>query len=105
MTPWRKSDDIVSGFLDNGTEVTGELHFSNTLRIDGAFRGSIVGEDRLIIGEQAVVHADIKVGDIEIRGQLSGNVEVRRQAEILAHRISTRRFTFSSAGDRGGGDL
>ena len=83
MTLWRKPEDIA-GFLDQGTEVTGELHFSNTLRIDGSFHGSIVGEDRLIVGEQAVVHADIKVGDVEIRGQVFGNVEVRRQAEIFS---------------------
>jgi cytoskeletal protein CcmA (bactofilin family) len=83
MTRWRKSEDIVGGFLDNGTKVKGELRFSNTLRIDGNFHGSIVGEDRLIIGEQAVVHADIKVGEIEIRGQVFGKVEVQRQAEIL----------------------
>jgi len=84
MSRWRKSEDIVGGFLDHGTEVSGELQFSNTLRIDGNFRGSISGEDRLIIGEQAVVHADIKVGEIEIRGQVYGNVEVQRQAEILS---------------------
>src|SRR5215813_11050792 len=83
MSLWSKSDEIV-GFLDHGTEVTGELQFSNTLRIDGNFHGSIVGADRLIIGEQAVVHADIKVGDIEIRGQVFGNVAVDRQAEILS---------------------
>ena len=83
MSLWRKSEDIA-GFLDHGTEVTGELHFSNTLRIDGSFHGSIVGADRLIIGEQAVVHADIKVGDIEIRGKVFGNVEVRKQAEIFS---------------------
>jgi cytoskeletal protein CcmA (bactofilin family) len=83
MSLWRKSDDIV-GFLDHGTEVTGELQFSNTLRIDGNFHGSIVGEDRLIIGEQAVVHADIRVGDIEIMGQVFGNVQVKGQAEIFS---------------------
>jgi cytoskeletal protein CcmA (bactofilin family) len=75
---------MVGGFLDNGTEARGELRFSNTLRIDGTFHGSIVGEDRLIIGEKAVVHADIKVGDLEIRGQVYGNVEVQRQAEIIS---------------------
>jgi cytoskeletal protein CcmA (bactofilin family) len=82
MSLWRKSEDKIAGFLDHGTEVTGELQFSNTLRIDGTFHGSILGKDRLIIGEQAVVHADIKVGDIEIRGQVFGNVDVARQAEI-----------------------
>jgi len=84
MARWHKSEDIVGGFLDNGTAVTGELQFSNVLRIDGEFHGSIVSADRLIVGEQAVVHADIKVGDIEIRGQVYGNVEVQRQAELLS---------------------
>lgn len=84
MSIWRNKSDDIAGFLDHGTEVTGELQFSNTLRIDGNFHGSIVGEDRLIIGEQAVVHADIKVGDIEIRGQVFGNVAVKGQAEILS---------------------
>ena len=84
MSIWRNKSEDIAGFLDHGTEVTGELQFSNTLRIDGNFHGSIVGEDRLIIGEQAVVHADIKVGDIEIRGQVFGNIEVKRQAEILS---------------------
>ena len=84
MARWRKPEEGVAGFLDQGTEVTGELQFSNTLRIDGTFHGSIVGKDRLIVGEQAVVHADIKVGDIEIRGQVFGNVEAHRRAEILS---------------------
>jgi cytoskeletal protein CcmA (bactofilin family) len=84
MARWRKSEEGVAGFLDHGTEVTGELQFSNTLRIDGTFHGSIVGKDRLIVGEQAVVHADIKVGDIEIRGQVFGNVDAQHRAEIAS---------------------
>jgi len=81
MKFWRKAEEI-SGFLDQGTSLTGELQFSNTLRIDGNFHGSIAGSDTLIIGEHAVVHADIKVGDIEIHGQVFGNVQVKRGAEI-----------------------
>ena len=81
MKLWRKTEQI-SGFLDQGTNITGELQFSNTLRIDGNFHGSITSGDTLIIGEHAVVHADIKVGEIEIHGQVFGNVEVKRRAEI-----------------------
>ena len=83
MAFWRKSTDIT-GFLDQGTDVTGELQFSHTLRIDGNFHGSIASEDMLVIGEQAVVHADIKVGEIEIYGQVFGNVEATRRAEIYS---------------------
>ena len=90
MSLWRNKSDEIVGFLDHGTEVTGELQFSNTLRIDGNFHGSIVSEDRLIVGEQAVVHADIKVGDIEIWGQVFGNVVVKGQAEILSTALLCR---------------
>ena len=83
MKLWRKTEQI-SGFLDQGTNITGELQFSNTLRIDGNFHGSITSGDTLIIGEHAVVHADIKVGEIEIHGQVFGNLEVRRRTEIAS---------------------
>jgi len=82
MKLWRKSSEQIFGFLDRGTTVTGELQFSGTLRIDGNFHGSITSGDSLVIGEHAVVHADITVGEIEIHGQIFGNIEVKRRAEI-----------------------
>lgn len=83
MSLWRKSEEIA-GFLEKGTNVTGELQFSNTLRIDGDFQGSITSNDTLIIGEDAVVHADIKVGNLEVHGQVFGHVEVQRRTEIFS---------------------
>ena len=79
-----RGSDQVSGFLDKGTNVTGELEFAGTLRIDGNFHGSISTGDILIIGEHAVVHADIKVGEIEIHGQVFGSIEAKRRVEISA---------------------
>ena len=77
-----KSSDQVSGFLDKGTNITGELEFAGTLRIDGNFHGSISTADTLIIGEHAVVHADIRAAEIEIHGQVFGTVEAKRRIEI-----------------------
>src|SRR5262249_3020485 len=78
-----KQSDQVSGFLDKGTNITGELEFAGTLRIDGNFHGSISTADSLIIGEHAVVHADIKAGDVEVHGQVFGTIEAKRRIEIL----------------------
>jgi len=78
-----KQSDQVSGFLDKGTNVTGELEFAGTLRIDGNFQGSISTADNLVIGEHAVVHADIKVGDIEIHGQFFGRIEAKNRVEVF----------------------
>ena len=77
-----KSSDQVSGFLDKGTNITGELQFAGTLRIDGNFHGSISTADTLIIGEHAMVHADIRAGEVEIHGQVLGTIEAKRRVEI-----------------------
>ena len=79
----KPSSDEISGFLDQGTNVTGELQFSGTLRIDGNFHGSIATSDMLVIGEHAQVHADITVGEIEIHGRVFGRIEGKRRIEIF----------------------
>jgi cytoskeletal protein CcmA (bactofilin family) len=77
-----KASEQVSGFLDKGTNVTGELQFAGTLRIDGNFHGSIATGDTLIIGEHAVVHADIRAGEVEVHGQVFGTIEAKQRIEI-----------------------
>ena len=79
----KAASEEISGFLDQGTHVTGELQFSGTLRLDGSFHGSISSADVLIIGEHAVVHADITAGAIEIHGKVFGNVEAKRSIEVF----------------------
>jgi cytoskeletal protein CcmA (bactofilin family) len=82
MQLWGKSEQIA-GFLDRGIHITGELQFSGILRIDGHFHGSISSSDSLIIGEHAVLHADIQVGELEVHGQIFGNVAVQGRTEIF----------------------
>ena len=67
--------DEISGFLDQGTGITGELHFAGRLRLDGDFHGSISAEGTLVVGQDALVHADIKVAEIQIAGKIFGNIE------------------------------
>jgi len=92
MTPTKKgivmkfrrkpSSEEISGFLDQGTSLTGELQFSGTLRLDGNFHGSIHSGDILVVDEHADIHADIKVSEVEIHGRVFGNLEAKRRIEI-----------------------
>ena len=82
MKIWRSKEQQIAAFFDQGTNLTGELQFSGIVRIDGNFHGSINGGDTLIIGNNAVIHADIRVREIEIHGQVFGNIEVGSRAEI-----------------------
>ena len=71
-----------NGFLAEGTSLTGDLHFSGTLHLNGNVRGSITTSDVLIIGESATVEADIKAGEIQIYGRVIGNIDSSRRVEI-----------------------
>jgi cytoskeletal protein CcmA (bactofilin family) len=74
--------DESAGFLDNQTGITGRLHFAGMLRLDGIFQGTISADGILLVGEKASIHAEIKVGEIEIAGRVYGNIEAKR-VEIL----------------------
>lgn len=71
-----------NGFLAQGTSLTGDLHFSGTLHLNGNVRGSITTADVLIIGEHATVEAEIKAGEIQIYGTVSGNINCAGRVEI-----------------------
>jgi cytoskeletal protein CcmA (bactofilin family) len=74
----------LNGFLDEGTEFSGELRFRDVLRVDGRFRGRIVSDNTLIIGETGQVDAEIDCGVVSIRGRVSGTVRGRQRIELLS---------------------
>ncbi len=79
----KPASEEISGFLDKGTTLTGELQFAGQLQIHGNFHGSITTNDILVVGEKAVIHADIKVGEIEVHGRVFGNIEAKKRIEIF----------------------
>jgi cytoskeletal protein CcmA (bactofilin family) len=72
----------VTGVLDKGSEFDGTLSFEGAFRIGGVFRGKIFTDDVLIIGEGAVVEADIEVGTLILSGELKGGVKAKERVEI-----------------------
>lgn len=72
----------VTGVLDRGSEFEGTLSFEGAFRIGGVFRGKIFTDDVLIIGEGAVVDAEIEVGTLILSGELKGSVKAKERAEI-----------------------
>ncbi len=74
----------LNGFLDEGTELTGELRFRDVLRVDGRLKGKVVSDNMLIIGETGQVDAEIDCGVVSIRGRVTGQVRGRQRVELLA---------------------
>lgn len=76
--------DELNGFMDQGTELLGELRFRDTFRVDGHVKGRIVSDNTLIVGETGHVEADIDCGVVSIRGTVTGHIHGRLRIELLA---------------------
>lgn len=75
--------DEINALLGAGTEFEGKLIFTGTVRIDGKFKGEIITEDILIIGESAEIEAEIKAGSVIIKGgKVKGDIEATDTVEI-----------------------
>jgi cytoskeletal protein CcmA (bactofilin family) len=72
----------VKAFLGKGSEFEGKLIFHDTVRIDGSFKGEIASKDTLIIGDGAVVKAEIEVGRAIVSGNVEGSIMARERLEI-----------------------
>ncbi len=71
-----------NAILDRGSEFEGKLTFEGTVRIDGKFKGEIISDANLVVGESGKVEADIHVDCISISGEVKGNVNARTKVEI-----------------------
>jgi len=75
--------DTASGLIGKGVEVTGDILFTDGLRVEGRVNGSLVSEKgTLVIEESARVEARVDVAVCLISGILDGNVKAKSRVEI-----------------------
>jgi cytoskeletal protein CcmA (bactofilin family) len=80
-----KNPETISTLLGAGTAVEGTLEFRDTIRLDGQVRGKIISPSgTLIIGEKALIEAEVSVGTVIIKGTVNGRVEAQDRVEIYA---------------------
>ncbi len=74
----------VNGFIDRDTEMTGDIKFSDSFRIDGTFKGKILSGNTLIVGEGGMVEADVDVANISVNGVVKGTLKASERVEIYS---------------------
>ena len=80
----RSDDEEVKAFLGKGADFTGKLMFNGSVRIDGDFKGTIVGSGMLVVGEGAEIEADIHVDAVMISGEVRGKIDVKKRISIYS---------------------
>ncbi|GEM_PF-318210 len=69
-------------YLDAGSKISGKLLFEGATRIDGQVDGEISAKESLVIGESAVITAQIKASSIIVAGKVSGDIIASQRLEI-----------------------
>lgn len=103
---WKKDDDVekqdedlegrpsagnqeeeVIAFVGRGVEFKGMITYNGTVRIDGRLDGEIHTEGVLVVGEDAVISAQVTAGTVISRGKITGDIvasgKVRLQAPAM----------------------
>ena len=70
--------------LGPDAQVTGKLVFSVPTRIEGKLKGELRASDLLVIGAQAVIHANVHAARLVVLGEVRGSVSGATRVEICA---------------------
>ncbi len=81
-------DEIIA-FLGKGTRFKGVVTYEGTVRIDGHVEGEIVSGGALVVGETAVIDAEIAVGSVVCGGKINGNITATEKVQLLAPAVVT----------------
>ena len=72
----------LTAFIDEGSEIEGRYTFRGTVMLNGKFKGEISSNDTLIIGERAVLQADVRAGRLVVNGEVTGNLSAMERIEL-----------------------
>lgn len=75
--------DSITTLLGEDARIEGHLDFGGTLRLDGKLEGTLTGRNgTLIVGEKAVLKAQITVKNAVVMGAVTGSVEALEKIEL-----------------------
>lgn len=82
----RKAQPPIRSLVGEGMMVTGDLEFTDGLRIDGLVVGDVSaigdGPHLLVISEKARVHGKVRAGHVIINGEVLGPVHSTDMLEL-----------------------
>jgi cytoskeletal protein CcmA (bactofilin family) len=76
-------EGTLTGFVGNGTTLTGEASFKGMLRVDGGLSGRVSSADgTLIVSTNGRVDANVEVAVAQIYGTVNGDITATKRIEM-----------------------
>jgi cytoskeletal protein CcmA (bactofilin family) len=80
----KKTESSITTFLGSDANIEGSIDFKGTIRLDGRVKGKITSIDgTVVVGEKAVIEADINVDTAIIKGKVTGTINARNKIEVF----------------------
>ncbi len=81
-----KPQSRIDSLIGLGTKVSGDIHFSGGLRVDGEVTGSVIADpskaSTLVLSEHARVDGEISVTHLVVNGMVTGPVQASEYLEL-----------------------
>ena len=77
-----KAADEIASTLGKGAEMTGEVIFTNGLRVNGVIKGKVKSEAILEIGPEGKVDAEVIVRKLIVSGEFRGIIQASDRVVI-----------------------
>ncbi len=77
-----KRSEAITTFIGSNASIEGTIEFQDTIRLDGNIKGKICSNGgTVIIGEKAVINAEIIVDVAILKGKVNGTILARNRIE------------------------
>lgn len=81
-----KKQPPIKSLIAHGTQITGNVHFTEGLRVDGEVMGNLIAIEGhtsiLVISETAKISGEIQADHVIINGKIMGPVHARELLEL-----------------------
>ncbi|MDH5657654.1 MAG: polymer-forming cytoskeletal protein [Spirochaetia bacterium] len=75
---------VMNSLIGEGSEFRGEFKVKDLIRVDGYFKGNIITEGKVLIGQSGVIESDINAGIVVVGGTIRGSIYATDRVILLS---------------------
>lgn len=83
------ADSKIDTIIGKQTRITGDIHFSGGLHVDGTIKGNVIAETGtasvLTLSDKGNIEGDVQVPNVVLNGSVTGNVSSSERIELAAN--------------------